>query len=125
MSIQFWQLLVDNVPAIIVSITGFVALFVRQATKEQVNKTTKEITNSHPVHIRDDMDDKHSEMVEMFQELKEGISDQFNKVDKKLDHLENREEILLERIGNVEHNANTEHSNIWKAVAGLRRNKNV
>ena len=45
-------------PPLIVSITGFVAIFIRQ------EKTRKEITNSHPTHLRDDMDDKHNEILE-------------------------------------------------------------
>ena len=106
MNIEFWDLIVKNSPAMIVAITGFVALFVRQS------ETEKQITNSHPQHLRDDMDDKHSETLN-------GIID----IMSRLDRMENREQAMLERVGHLEENANKEHHNIWQAIAGLRRKR--
>ena len=106
MDIQFWDLIVKNSPAVIVAITGFVALFIRQ------NETKKEITNSHPQHLRDDMDGKHGETL--------GV---LHTIVSRLDRMEDREHVMLERVGNIEDHANKEHQNIWQAIAGLRKRR--
>lgn len=106
MDIQFWDLIVKNSPAVIVAITGFVALFIRQ------NETKKEITNAHPQHLRDDMDGKHVETL--------GV---LHTIVSRLDRMEDREHVMLERVGNIEDHANKEHQNIWQAIAGLRKRR--
>ena len=42
----------------IVAITGYIALFLKQ------RETEKKITNDHPLHLRDDLDNKHEKVVE-------------------------------------------------------------
>ena len=106
MNLEFWDLIVKNSPAMIVAITGFVALFVKQS------ETKKQITNSHPQNLRDDMDDKH---IETLNGIKSIMS--------RLDRMENREQVMLERVGHLEENSNKEHQNIWQAIAGLRRKR--
>ena len=106
MNLEFWDLIVKNSPAMIVAVTGFVALFVRQG------ETKKQITNSHPQNLRDDMDDKHSETLNGIR----GIMS-------RLDRMENREQAMLERVGHLEENVNKEHQNIWQAIAGLRKRR--
>lgn len=105
---EFWDLIVKNSPAIIIAITGFVALFIGQ------KDTKKSITNSHPKHLRDDMDNKHDEMMNVIKEMKHDMQ-------KRFDRMEEREAVMLERVGNIEDNANREHRNIWTAISGIRK----
>ena len=91
----------------IVAITGYIALFLKQRATE------KKITNDHPLHLRDDLDNKHEKVVEEIDSFRKDISH-------KLDVLERREITLLERIGAVEVNADREHSNIWNVLNKVR-----
>lgn len=107
---EFWDLIVKNSPAVIIAVTGFVALFIGQ------KDTKKSITNSHPQHLRDDMDNKHDEMINVITEMNQDMK-------KRFDRMEDREAVMLERVGNIEDNANREHRNIWTAIAGMRKQR--
>ena len=93
----------------IVAITGYIALFLKQ------RETEKKITNDHPLHLRDDLDNKHEKVVEEIDSFKKELNH-------KLDVIERREITLLERIGAVE--ADREHSNIWSVLNKVRERMN-
>ena len=120
--IEVLDILGRSIPVMIVAVTGFVSLFVKQRTTDKkidnkVDAAIKSVTNDHPEHIRDDMDRKHNNVVEIVRSLQRSM-------DKRFDILEERESIMLERVGHIEANANDEHRNIWKAISSLRRNRN-
>ena len=104
-------------PSLIVSITGFIAIFIRQ------EKTRKEITNSHPTHLRDDMDDKHNEILEQNKEIQTDLESFQNRVEKRFEEIISREAIIFNQIGAIENNASAEHRNLWKEIAKLRTQK--
>ena len=91
----------------IVAITGYIALFLKH------RETERKITNDHPLHLRDDLDSKHEKVVDEIESFRKDVSH-------KLDVIERREIILLERIGAVEVNADREHSNLWNVVNKIR-----
>ena len=91
----------------LVAITGYIALFLKQRATE------KKITNDHPLHLRDDLDNKHEKVVDEIESFRKELNH-------KLDVIERREITLLERIGAVEVNADREHSNIWSVLNKVR-----
>ena len=123
--VEILDILGRSIPVMIVAVTGFVSLFVKQKTAHKkmknvdskVEAAIKSVTNDHPEHIRDDMDKKHNNVVEIVRSLQRSM-------DKRFDILEERESIMLERVGHIEAHANDEHRNIWKAISSLRRNRN-
>ena len=120
--VEILDILGRSIPVMIVAVTGFVSLFVKQRTTDKkidnkVDAAIKSVTNDHPEHIRDDMDRKHNNVVESVKSLQRSM-------DKRFDILEERESIMLERVGHLEAHANDEHRNIWKAISSLRRNRN-
>ena len=98
---------INAIAAYIVAIVAFMGVLI---SIFQSHEAKKAITNKHPRHIRDDIDKNQGEVITRLEELLG-----------RFDTLEKREMITLERIGKLEAHKNSEHDNIWRAIAGLRK----
>ena len=117
MNFEIAELVVVNLPTLIIAITGFVALFIKQKDnnkllEKKIEKTSEAINNSHPKHLRDELTDNHREVLE-----------KLDSMETQMRAIVKREAIMLERVGNDEDNANNEHRNIWKAISGMGNKK--
>ena len=117
MNFEIAELVVVNLPTLIIAITGFVALFIKQkdnnkVLEKKIEQTSEAINNSHPKHLRVELDDNHRE-----------ILDKLDSMESQMKSMVKREAIMLERVGNDEDNASNEYRNIWNAISGLRNKK--
>lgn len=77
--------------------------------KEDIRKTQKAITNNHNIHIREDIDNKHNDVVVMLHSI-------LNKIMK----LEKTDKIISEKVSRLEHVSEDTHSKLWSAINGMK-----
>ena len=77
--------------------------------KKDIAETKREVTNKHDIHLRDDIDRKHDDLVSLIQNLIVRIS-----------KLEKTDTIINEKLSRLEHTTEYAKSDLWDAVNGLK-----
>lgn len=77
--------------------------------KEDIKETQKAITNNHNIHIREDIDNKHNDVVVMLHSI-------LNKIMK----LEKTDKLISEKVSRLEHVSEDTHSKLWSAINGMK-----
>ena len=77
--------------------------------KKDIADTKREVTNKHNIHLRDDIDNKHNDVVTLIQSLIVRVS-----------KLEKTDTIINEKLSRLEHNTEYSKTDLWEAINGLR-----
>lgn len=77
--------------------------------KKDLAETKRAVTNKHDIHLRDDIDNKHNDLVALIQNLIMRIS-----------RLEKADTIMNEKLSRLEHNTEYSKTDLWEAINGLR-----
>lgn len=77
--------------------------------KKDIADTKREVTNKHDIHLRDDIDNKHNDIVTLIQNLIVRIS-----------KLEKTDTIINEKLSRLEHTTEYAKTDLWEAVNGLK-----
>lgn len=77
--------------------------------KKDIADTKREVTNKHNIHLRDDIDNKHNDIVTLIQNLIVRIS-----------KLEKTDTIINEKLSRLEHTTEYAKTDLWEAVNGLK-----
>lgn len=77
--------------------------------KKDIAETKREVTNKHDIHLRDDIDRKHDDLVGLIQNLIVRIA-----------KLEKTDTIINEKLSRLEHTTEYAKSDLWDAVNGLK-----
>nr|DAF04078.1 MAG TPA: Protein of unknown function (DUF2746) [Caudoviricetes sp.] len=77
--------------------------------KKDIADTKREVTNKHNIHLRDDIDNKHNDVVTLIQNLIVRVS-----------KLEKTDTIINEKLSRLEHTTEYTKTDLWEAVNGLK-----
>ena len=77
--------------------------------KKDLEATKRAVTNKHNIHLRDDIDRKHDDIVALIQNLIVRVS-----------KLEKTDTIINEKLTRLEHNTEYAKTDLWDAVNGLK-----
>lgn len=77
--------------------------------KKDIAETKREVTNKHDIHLRDDIDSKHNDVVTLIQNLIVRVS-----------KLEKTDTIINEKLSRLEHTTEYAKTDLWEAVNGLK-----
>lgn len=77
--------------------------------KKDLEATKRAVTNKHDIHLRDDIDRKHDDLVALIQNLIVRVS-----------KLEKTDTIINEKLSRLEHNTEYSKTDLWEAINGLR-----
>ena len=92
----------------LVSTLGAIALSTLKLKKD-LAATKRAVTNKHDIHLRDDIDRKHDDLVGLIQNLIVRVS-----------KLEKTDTIINEKLSRLEHTTEYAKSDLWDAVNGLK-----
>ena len=111
---EWWQfLLAYGLPAISAVVVAYLTILpqlkknteamkgvkaVSNETKEEVKKTTFAITNNHPTHLRDDIDQQFTEMQRGLADLNEGLRNLLSLHTANIHHVDSISTCLKEHI---------------------------
>lgn len=77
--------------------------------KKDLAETKRAVTNKHDIHLRDDIDKKHDDLVTLIQNLIVRVS-----------KLEKTDTIINEKLSRLEHTTEYAKTDLWDAVNGLK-----
>nr|DAR80932.1 MAG TPA: Protein of unknown function (DUF2746) [Caudoviricetes sp.] len=77
--------------------------------KKDLAETKRAVTNKHDIHLRDDIDRKHDDLVTLIQNLIVRVS-----------KLEKTDTIINEKLSRLEHTTEYAKTDLWEAVNGLK-----
>lgn len=77
--------------------------------KKDIADTKREVTNKHDIHLRDDIDNKHNDLITLIQSLIVRVS-----------KLEKTDTIINEKLSRLEHTTEYAKTDLWEAVNGLK-----
>ena len=77
--------------------------------KKDLAETKRAVTNKHDIHLRDDIDKKHDDLVALIQNLIVRVS-----------KLEKTDSIINEKLSRLEHTTEYAKTDLWEAVNGLK-----
>ena len=77
--------------------------------KKDIADTKREVTNKHDIHLRDDIDNKHNDLITLIQSLIVRVS-----------KLEKTDTIINENLSRLEHTTEYAKTDLWEAVNGLK-----
>lgn len=77
--------------------------------KKDIADTKREVTNKHDIHLRDDIDNKHNDLIALIQSLIMRVS-----------KLEKTDTVINEKLSRLEHNTEYSKTDLWEAINGLK-----
>lgn len=77
--------------------------------KKDLAETKRAVTNKHDIHLRDDIDRKHDDLVTLIQNLIVRVS-----------KLEKTDTIINEKLSRLEHTTEYAKTDLWEAVNSLK-----